>query len=253
MIYELSETEKAAPLFAGWNDTMIRSCLEKVMGRVYVTDPAAPKAAFAYAGCFGFLAGAPEEALLEAVPAGFSILVPQDAAWEALIEKCLPEAAKITRYAIRKDTRFDRARLARYVSQLPEGYTLRRIDGELYGQCLLSPVFADFVSAFESREQYLRLGRGTVVLKDGAIVSGASSFTRYTGGIEIEVDTVREERRKHLALAACAALILSCLEEGLYPSWDAHNPGSVALAEKLGYEFSHAYTAYEIRRQSRVK
>ena len=36
------------------------------------------------------------------------------------------------------------------------------------------------------------------------------------------------------------------LEEGLYPSWDAHNMDSVRLAEKLGYKFSHAYTAYEV-------
>jgi len=32
----------------------------------------------------------------------------------------------------------------------------------------------------------------------------------------------------------------------LYPSWDAQNMNSVHLAEKLGYEFDHAYTAYEV-------
>ena len=85
-----------------------------------------------------------------------------------------------------------------------------------------------------------------VILKDGRIVSGVSSYTRYKEGIEIEVDTVEEERRKHLALIACSALILRCLEEGLYPSWDAHNMGSVHLAEKLGYEFDHEYVAYEV-------
>ena len=36
------------------------------------------------------------------------------------------------------------------------------------------------------------------------------------------------------------------LDHGLYPSWDAQNLWSVALAEKLGYHFEHAYTAYEI-------
>lgn len=42
------------------------------------------------------------------------------------------------------------------------------------------------------------------------------------------------------------ALILNCLEEGLYPSWDAQNMSSVQLAEKLGYEFDHEYVAYEV-------
>ncbi|MBD9153226.1 MAG: GNAT family N-acetyltransferase [Lachnospiraceae bacterium] len=65
-------------------------------------------------------------------------------------------------------------------------------------------------------------------------------------GIEIEVDTIESERRKHLATIACSALILNCLEEGLYPSWDAQNINSVHLVEKLGYEFDHEYVAYEV-------
>ncbi|MDD6328823.1 MAG: GNAT family N-acetyltransferase, partial [Lachnospiraceae bacterium] len=35
-------------------------------------------------------------------------------------------------------------------------------------------------------------------------------------------------------------------KENKYPSWDAQNKWSVGLAEKLGYHFSHEYTAYEI-------
>ena len=85
-----------------------------------------------------------------------------------------------------------------------------------------------------------------VILKSGQIVAGASSYTRYKEGIEIEVDTVEQERRKGLAMIVCAALILRCLDEGLYPSWDAQNMNSVHLAEKLGYEFDHEYTAYEV-------
>ena len=85
-----------------------------------------------------------------------------------------------------------------------------------------------------------------VIMKDGEIVAGASSYTRYKAGIEIQVDTLPSERRKHLAAIACSALILKCLEENLYPSWDAQNMNSVRLAEKLGYEFAHEYTAYEV-------
>ncbi|MCI7035567.1 MAG: GNAT family N-acetyltransferase, partial [Spirochaetia bacterium] len=78
------------------------------------------------------------------------------------------------------------------------------------------------------------------------IVAGASSYTRYKTGIEIEVDTLEAHRKKHLATVCCSALILNCLEEGLYPSWDAYNMNSVHLAQKLGYEFSHEYAAYEV-------
>ena len=57
---------------------------------------------------------------------------------------------------------------------------------------------------------------------------------------------MESERRKGLALIACSALILRCLEEGLYPSRDAQNMNSVHLAEKLGYEFDHEYEVYEV-------
>ncbi len=92
-------------------------------------------------------------------------------------------------------------------------------------------VTRDFVSSFADKQQYLDLGRGVVILKDGIIVSGASSYTRYNEGIEIEVDTVESERRNRLATIACSALILRCLKENLYPSWDAHDMNSVHLAE----------------------
>lgn len=38
MVYELTDTTKVAPLFEGWPETLIWSCLQKVMGKIYVTD-----------------------------------------------------------------------------------------------------------------------------------------------------------------------------------------------------------------------
>lgn len=88
---------------------------------------------------------------------------------------------------------------------------------------------------------------GAVILKDGEPVSGASSYSGYQGGIEIEIDTREDFRRRGLALICGAKLILECQRCGRYPSWDAQNKGSVALAEKLGYHFEHEYTAYEVQ------
>ena len=252
MVYELHDTSKAAHLFGGWQETLIWSCLENVMGKVYVTDPESPKAAFAFVGCFGFFGGEPEEELVRNKPAGFVILTPQNKSWADLIERFYPDAKKVTRYAIKKDTRFDADALKENLNLLPSGYEIKEIDAELYDRCLENPVTADFVSSFATKEKYLEDGRGVVILKDGQIVSGASSYTRYKEGIEIEVDTVEPERRKNLALIACSALILRCLSEGLYPSWDAQNMGSVHLAEKLGYEFDHEYTAYEVSSDERT-
>jgi hypothetical protein len=252
MIYELTDTSKVAGLFEGWEETLIYSCLQKVMGKIYVTDLESPKSAMAFVGCFAFYAGEPNKELVSNKPAGFIIMTPQNKAWEACIEECFPTAKKVTRYAIKKDTKFDKEYLKNLIKELPDGYELKEIDDKIYDMCLPDPVTRDFVSSFGSKEKYLEIGRGMVILKSGRIVAGVSSYTRYKEGIEIEVDTVESERKKGLATVVCAAIILRCLDEGLYPSWDAQNMNSVHLAEKLGYEFSHEYTAYEVSGEERT-
>ena len=252
MLYELTDISKVAHLFEGWQETLIYSCLQKVMGKIFVTDPEAPRAAMAYVGCFAFYAGAPDKELVGNKPDGFVIMVPRNKAWEDCTEECFPKAKKVTRYAIKKDTQFDKDLLRNMIMKLPDGYELKEIDERIYDMCLPDPVTRDFVSSFESKERYLEIGRGVVILKSGRIVAGASSYTRYKEGIEIEVDTVEQERRKGLATIASAALVLRCLDEGLYPSWDAQNMNSVHLAEKLGYEFDHEYTAYEVSGEERT-
>ena len=246
MIYKLDDTSKVKHIFDGWNETMIYSCVQNVMGKIYVTDIENPESALACVGCFGFFAGEPEKELVINKPDGLVIMAPRNEAWAKLIEECFPTSKRVTRYAIKKNTVFDEEMLRKNISLLPDGYELKKIDADIYDKCLKSPVTADFVSAFESKEKYLSIGRGIVITKDNNIVAGASSYTRYSEGIEIEVDTIEDERRKHLATVACSALILNCLEEGLYPSWDAQNVNSVRLAEKLGYEYDHEYIAYEV-------
>lgn len=246
MVYRLEDISKVKDIFAGWEDTCVWSCLQKVMGTILVTDTEAPKSAVACVGCFVFCAGEPSGELLDQKPEGFFILVPGDEQWSALIERHFPGCKRVTRYAIKKNAKFDPEKLKKIVANCPEGYELKQIDGELYEQCLLSDDTRYFVGCFENKEQFLALGRGFVLVKDGHIVSGASSYSRYREGIEIEVDTVEEEQRKGLARICCAALILNCLSDGLYPNWDAANKISVHLAETLGYEFSHEYPAYEV-------
>ena len=246
MVYVLKDTSKVKKIFEGWEETLIFSCMQGVMGKIFVTDLDNPKAACAYVGCFAFYAGEPSEELIKNKLGDFIIMTPGNEEWAKLIEKCYPKAKRVMRYAIKKDTKFDVDKLQEMLKLLPQGYELRKIDGDIYDKCLESPVTEDFVALFENKEKYLQYGRGMVIIKDGEIVSGASSYSRYREGIEIEVDTVESERRKHLATVACSALILECLKEGLYPSWDAQNMDSVKLAKKLGYEYSHEYVVYEV-------
>ena len=78
------------------------------------------------------------------------------------------------------------------------------------------------------------------------IVAGASSYSSYKEGIEIEIVTKEGYRKQGFAYRCAAKLIVECLQRNLYPSWDARTRISVALAEKLGYVYSHEYVAYDI-------
>lgn len=140
----------------------------------------------------------------------------------------------------------NKEKLERAVSALPSQYTLSMIDERLYHLCKTETWSSDLVSQFSDYEQYRQLGIGAVIYKDNLIISGASSYSRYRDGIEIEIDTKEEYRRKGLAYICAAKLILECLKHNLYPSWDAHNLASISLAQKLGYRYSHTYTAVEI-------
>ena len=52
MIDLLNEPKKAAPLFDGWQETLIWSCLQGVMGSIYVDDAKEPASAMAVLGDF---------------------------------------------------------------------------------------------------------------------------------------------------------------------------------------------------------
>lgn len=255
MIYKIPQGEKASLLFEGWQETMIWSCLQNVMGSLYGNDAERPVSAMIQLGDFCFFGGRPDRELAVYRPEGsrqdFRILVPQNRDWEEMIERQYGAGAKKTlRYAIKKEPAvFDTEKLRKAAEGLPEGYTLKMMDRELFHRCGEIRWCRDWVAQYDTYERYEKYGMGAVILKDGEPVAGASSYSGYEGGIEIEIDTRQDFRRKGLGYVCGAKLVLECLNRGWYPSWDAQNKGSVALAEKLGYHFSHEYTVYEVCRR----
>ena len=125
-----------------------------------------------------------------------------------------------------------------------EDVTIVPFGRALYHQALQAEWSRDFVSQFRDADDYLTRGLGFAAVCDGELVGGASSYTCYSGGIEIQVETRSDWQRKGIASACCAALILACMERGLYPSWDAANPASAALAQKLGYREAGLYPVW---------
>lgn len=242
----------AAPLFEGWEETLILSCLQGVMGDIYTDSPENPSSAMALLTDFAFFAGVPNEELVrfkpEGYPKNYLLMVPRTEDWCPVIERCRAgQCRRISRYAIKKEPDvFDREKLRKMADTLPEGCRVRPIDEELYRYAGETGWCRDWVGAYPDYETYRRLGFGFVLEKDGEIAAGVSAYTRYREGVEIEIDTHRDHRRKGYATICAARMILESLDRGLYPSWDAANLWSVGLAEKLGYHFDREYTTYEI-------
>ena len=244
------DRKQLAPLFDGWNVAKIGSYLHGYMGKGYADNANPPVSGQIVVGDFCFYAGIPDLNLVRNIPLNFRskyiLMVPRNDQWSAMIETCYGERAKkIKRYAVKKEPYvFDCAKLQQFTERLPEGYTLSMMDEALFRRTKQQDWSKDLTSQFPFYEQYRQYGIGTAVLYQNELVAGASSYTVYRGGIEIEIDTHESHRRRGLALACGAKLILSCLERGLYPSWDAHDMRSVALCEKLGYHFDKEYVAY---------
>lgn len=254
MVYKVINKKTVLSLFDGWDETLIWSCLQGIMGNIYTTDLRKPTAAMAIVGDFAFFAGVASTELVSYKPdwctQDFIIMVPQSEDWQNTIVNYYGNRAKIvSRYATKKEPDvFNKAKLEKVVSSLPNDYNLCPIDQTIYNMCKLESWSCDLVSQFPNYSKYCKLGLGFVICEDNRIVSGASSYARYQEGIEIEIDTKEEYRRKGLAYVCGAKLILECQKRNLYPSWDAQNKNSLALAEKLGYHYSHSYKAVEIRK-----
>lgn len=98
--------------------------------------------------------------------------------------------------------------------------------------------------SYNSPEDFITRGVGFCALRDERIISCASSFTACHEGIEIEINTHPDFRRRGIASALAATLIEHCLKRGIQPHWNAANPISAKFAEKLGYTRKETYDLY---------
>lgn len=251
---EVAENQKdiLIPLFSGLQDSLILSCIQNYFGTAWVDDCSSPASGRIISGDFCFLAGEPKEELLygengKLLRKGI-IMVPDHSEWHPVIEKTYgSQCERKERYQIKKEGDiFDRNLLRKYINGLEDGYVLSEIDQSLYDTVISLEWCEDFCKQFRNWEHFHERGMGFVICRDGEIVAGASTYTSYREGIEIQIVTRGDYRRKGLALICSSALILKALENNLYPHWDAANMASVGVATKLGYHYDKPYTAYEV-------
>lgn len=243
---QILETQKVAGLFQDWREPMILSALQGVMGSVYGNADSVSAATVD----FCFLAGKPDADLIAYWPKeckrNLRLLIPQNEQWETAIERTLPEGLKkVTRFSMLKTPeKFDRAYLRQLAESLPEGYTFRSFDQPLYDRILEEQWGKSLVASYDDYNHFAQKGKGVAVMCGDRMAAGISSYCSFDGGYELEINTHDDFRRKGLGIACAAKFILECLEQGLYPNWDAANESSLRMAQKLGYILDKEYVAY---------
>ncbi|MEY8352319.1 GNAT family N-acetyltransferase [Lachnospiraceae bacterium 54-53] len=232
-----------------------RGAAEGRMGRVWIPELDNPSFCLILLGDFAYLFGiCPKgeqamelkEQLFKQCGQGF--ITPADERWSEWLEETFAGGFRVmSRYTMRKErNHFSEETLLKYKNTLPPGIRILKMNRRSYHLALKEEWSRDFCSNFESPEDFEQNGLGFAAFDGPRIVSGCSAYGISQGMIQVEVATRKEYKRQGLALACSASFILTCLEQGIYPSWDADNLPAAGLAEKLGYIFDKEYQVYRL-------
>jgi len=219
------------------NALIYRACLNGVKGHI----DSFPTGRVVDAG-FIYLEGKPDEERLKSLREKYSnrLFVCHSEEWEKGLKEYYPEIFSITRYQMVADNRqFIKERLKTFTRHLPEGYCPEPFDEKAYREKPFG-----HGSNFSTWEDFREKGIGCVVRYEGEIVASASSYVTDRKDTELDISTLPKHRRKGLALACAAGMLLQGMEKGITVHWDAQNMPSRLMAEKLGYRLEESYPAY---------
>lgn len=254
-----------APFFKETYDSCPEAFIQGVMGRGFTDSTEEPTYGVIQIGDFCFFGGDATEPFKGHVISILNntyknpnmIFIPLSLSWSQRFEENT-SYERVIRYSMdRKDIEtFDKNTLMSYINRETSAgiigesddcdFIIRPINENYYVSVANQEWSKDFTSNYPDYPTFQKMGLGFVVIErsTGKLVSGASSFSNSLDSIEIEIDTAPDYREKGLATSVSAKMVLECINQGKYPSWDAANVASVTIAEKLGYQLSEEYMCY---------
>lgn len=106
---------------------------------------------------------------------------------------------------------------------------------------------ADLVANTRTIDQAHPGTLGFIARLRGRIIGGIGCYAVYRTGVEIQIDTHADFRRRGVATELAKRMLLECRSRSLECHWDAMNAQSAALARKVGFVSDRTYRCYEMR------
>jgi GNAT superfamily N-acetyltransferase len=234
-------TDRIVSLYNGQRRyrSLIDSALQGHCGCVYVDHLSNPTASYLTVGRFSCFGGDPNvielrEAIRTHPP---NWMVPPTEEWTDRIASLLEDRVIFRDRVLFASEDLDPKTVAPFQSSAPD-FAAQPVTRDVASQWLDDD---GGLWGYDSLDAFMNHGICYSVDVNGRSVAYAGSYARYNRGIEVQVFTDPEYRRKGLAMRVCAHLILDCLERGLIPHWDAANDVSVGMAERFGYQLEQSY------------
>lgn len=227
-------------------DTAIDCAIEGQLGRALVDDVERPTTFAITVGPFWYFAGEPAGPsgleILSELPA-FGLMMPSTQGWRESAEALFGSTMRVfPRY------RFSAAALSiphleGLLTASPHRHQVLPIDAALAGRLSSGNEPLLDLADFASVADFLERSFGFTLLDGERPMGLAYASLVCSHSLEVSVFVDERYRRRGVATAVSAALLLESLARGLRPNWDAANPESCALAERLGFVSTGSYEA----------
>lgn len=228
-------------------DYSIDCVVEGQMGKAFVDDLTHPTAYRITIGPFWYFAGDPTGPGSEQMMRGFpryNLLMPSPPDWIELAKQIYGQNLQpFPRYTF-SAADLSMEHLNSCLHNTGHQSRVVLIDSRIAGQMIAQPESFLDLSDFDSIQDFVDRGIGCTMLDDDRVMGVAYSSLVCSKGIEVSVFVDEPYRQKGVATALSSKLIMECLKLKLRPNWDAANPESCKLAERLGFTFVEEYLSY---------
>lgn len=230
-------------------DLSLECVIEGQMGKAFVDDLHEPRVFKVEVGPFFYLAGEPcgrpARLMLGNLSPG-TLFMPSGPGWlEAAQDMYGERLMPFPRYSFSFETVTDR-NLLQICATSPHGGVVKQMDGAFARSVWDKDHFVD-ISDFDSPRDFMQRGVGFYLETAGEIIGAAYSSLVCSKGIEVSVFVLDDYRRRGIATALAACLLRWCLAHDMEAHYDAANPVSCILAERLGYTRAGGYLAYYLQ------